>query len=147
VKKLSPISSYERWVRCSNFPGSKRMLVGMSKLKFTSQDFFAAHISYFGCINCTQSTLSTTDYDSQTRAKLLKRSTKVLQRLNETLKNADLHENFCACSKLIFWTSVLLRSPTITDDYSVNQLSHKALLAQFQRPWTITNVSSNIIER
>src|SRR4029434_9204278 len=75
----------------------------------------------------------TTDYDSQTRAKLIKRSRKVLQRLNETLKNADLHENFCACSKLFFWTSVLLRSPTITDDYSVHQLSHKALLAQFQQ--------------
>src|SRR4029434_9264382 len=52
----------------------------------------------------------TTDYDSQTRAKLIKRSTKVLHRLNETLKNADLHENFCACSKLFFWTSVLCRS-------------------------------------
>src|SRR4029434_2275439 len=89
----------------------------------------------------------TTDYDSQTRAKFIKRSTKVLQRLNETLKNSDLHENFCACSKLLFWTSVLLRSPTITDDYSVHQLSHKALLAQYQRPWMITNVSSNIIER
>src|SRR4029434_6534230 len=56
----------------------------------------------------------TTDCDSPTRAKLIKRSTKVLQRLNETLKNADFHENFCACSKLFFWTSVLLRSPTIT---------------------------------
>src|SRR4029434_9069982 len=89
----------------------------------------------------------TTDYDSQTRAKFIKRSTKVLQRLNEMLKNADLHEKFCACSKLFFWTSVLLRSPTITNDYSVHQLSHKALLAQFQRPWTITNVSSKIIER
>src|SRR4029434_3347366 len=50
----------------------------------------------------------------------------------------------CPC---VFPTLVLLRSPTITDDYSVHQLSHKALLAQFQRPWTITNVSSNIIER
>src|SRR4029434_575845 len=59
--------------------------------------------------------------------------------------NADLHENFCACSKLFFWTSVLLRSPTITDDYSVHQLSHKALLVLYQRPWTITNVSSRTL--
>src|SRR4029434_44044 len=88
----------------------------------------------------------TTDYDSQTRAKLIKRSTKVLQRLNETLKNADLYENFCACSKLFFWTSVLRRSPTITDDYSVHQILHNALLVLYQRPWTITNVSSNVIE-
>src|SRR4029434_7794656 len=116
-------------------------------LKFTSQNFFAAHISYFGCINCTQSTLPTTDYHSQTRAKLIKRCTKDLQRSHVTVKNAYLHENFCACSKLFFWTSVLLRSPTITDDYSFHQLSHKALLAQYQRPWMITNVSSNIIER
>src|SRR4029434_5090164 len=104
----------------------------------------------YPCLNCTQTYPNArveTDYDSQTRAKLIKRSTKVLQRLNETLKNADLHENSFACHKLFFWTSVLLRSPTITDDYSVHQLSHKALLAQFQRPWTITNVSSNIIER
>src|SRR4029434_971339 len=111
VKKLSQISSYERWVRCSNFPGSKRTLVGMCKLKITSQELFRV-IS--GASTVLSLPYPTTDYDSQTRAKLLKRSTKVLQRLNETLNNADLHENFCACSKLFFWTSVLLRSPTIT---------------------------------
>ena len=33
------------------------------------------------------------------------------------MKNAGLHENVCACSKLYFRTSVLHRSPTITDDY------------------------------
>ena len=129
------------------FPWIKEDVSRHVQNKIHVSGFFAAHTSYVGCINCTQSTLPTTDYHSQTRAKLIKRSTKVLQRLNETLKNADLHENFCACSKLFFWTSVLLRSPTITDDYSVHQLSHKALLAQFQRPWTITNFSSNIIER
>src|SRR4029434_6221567 len=101
------LSLYERWVRCSNFSGSKRTLVGMSKLKITSQDccahkLFRVHQLY---------SVYPTHYNSQTRAKLIKRSTKVLQRLNETLKNADLHENFCACSKLFFWTSVLLRSP------------------------------------
>src|SRR4029434_640052 len=37
------------------------------------------------------------------------------------------------------------RSPPITDDYSVHQLSHNALLVLYQRPWTITNISSNII--
>src|SRR4029434_2977734 len=89
----------------------------------------------------------TTDYDSQTRATLIKRSTKVLQRLNKRLKNADLHENFCACSKRFFWTSVLLRSPTITADYSAHQPYHNALLVLSQRPWTITNVPSNVIER
>ena len=45
---------------------------------------------------------------------LIKRSTKDLQRLNETLKNAGLHENFCACSKKKIRTIVLRRSPTIT---------------------------------
>ena len=40
-----------------------------------------------------------TDYDSQTRAKLIKRSTKVLQRLNETLKNADLVVAFVIANK------------------------------------------------
>ena len=48
---------------------------------------------------------------------------------------------------MYFRTSVLRRSPTITDDYSVHQLSHNALLVLYQRPWTITNVSSNVIER
>src|SRR4029434_10216071 len=95
----------------------------------------AAHISYFGCITCSLLSLPypTTDYDSQTRAKLIQRSTKVLQRLTYTLKNAGLHENFCACSKMYFRTSVLRRSPTITDDYSVHQRSHKALLPLYHR--------------
>src|SRR4029434_2886075 len=84
----------------------------MSKLKITSQDCCAHVIS--GASTVLSLPYPTTDYDSQTRAKLIKPSTHVLQRLNETLKNADLHENFCACSKLFFWTSVLLRSPTIT---------------------------------
>src|SRR4029434_8790711 len=46
---------------------------------------------------------------------------------------------------MYFVTSVLRRSPTITDDYSVHQLSHNALLVLYQRPWTITNVSSRTL--
>src|SRR4029434_1709032 len=34
---------------------------------------------------------------------------------------------------------------TITDDYSVHQLSHNAVLVLYQRPWTITNVSSRTL--
>ena len=32
-------------------------------------------------------------------------------------------------------------------DYQLHQHPHNALLALYQRPWTITNVSSNVIER
>ena len=49
-----------------------------------------------------------------------------------------------ACSKLYFRTTVLRRSLTNT---SVHQRSHNALLVLYQRPRTIINVSSKVIER